>query len=39
MKRIIDRLRILQYRLSGSAISTSIKKELKEIIEELENGN
>jgi len=36
MKSIIDRLKILEYRLSKYTLATSLKKELRAIIEELE---
>lgn len=35
---VLDRLKILEFRLSKYAIAGSIKKELKAIIEELENA-
>jgi len=38
MNKIVDRLKIVSYRLSKFALPTSIKKELKAIIEELENA-
>jgi len=37
--KIVDRLKIVEYRLSKFAVPTSIKKELKGIIEEIENAN
>jgi len=39
MSKIVDRLKILEYRLSQYAIATSIKRELREIIEQLEQEN
>jgi len=36
MSKIVDRLKIIQYRLKDCAIPSSIKQELASIIEELE---
>lgn len=37
MNKILDRLKIVEFRLSKYAIAGSIKAELKSIIEEIEN--
>lgn len=39
MNKIVDRLKIVSYRLSKYALPTSLKEEVKAIIEEIENAN